>query len=171
MNRSPFSTLRAATLAATILLAGGAIGAAPGSLLHKPAPDFVRKDIQGQAVDMASYRGRVVLLTFWATWCAPCQVEMPHFVRWQSEFAPQGFQIIAVSMDDDAAPVVALTRKRHVNYPVVMGDERLGILYGGVMGLPVNFLIDRHGMVAGIFKGGSHLDAMKARIRDLLAAR
>lgn len=171
MSRSSISTLRAAVLAASILFAAGAIGAAPGSLLHKSAPGFARKDIQGRPVDLASYRGRVVLLTFWATWCAPCQIEMPHFIRWQSEFAPQGFQVIAVSMDDDASPVLALARRRNLNYPVIMGDAKLGKLYGGVLGLPVTFLIDRQGKIVAVFKGSSNLGVMKAQILRSLAAR
>ena len=114
------------------------------------------------------FSGRVVLLTFWATWCAPCQVEMPHFVRWQQELGPRGFQVVAISMDDDAAPVLNLTRKRNVNYPVIMGDEQLAGLYGEVLGLPVTFLIDRRGNIAAIFKGESNLGAMKARIVKLV---
>ena len=170
MSRPAFFIVRTAASAAVFLFAASSICAAPGSLLHKPAPGFVRKDLQGQSIDLATYRGRVVLLSFGATWCAPCQVEMPHFVRWQNELRPKGFAIIAVSLDDDSAPVLALTHKRHVNYPVLMGDEQLGTLYGGVLGLPVNFLIDRHGNVAAVIKGSSNLGAMKARIVKLLAA-
>lgn len=140
----------------------------PRSLLHKPAPEFTRNDINGQPVDLASFRGRVVLLSFWATWCAPCQTEMPHFIRWQQELGPRGFQVIAISMDDDAAPVISVARKRNVDYPVVMGDEKLAVLYGGVLGLPVTFLIDGNGNIAAIFKGESNLKGMKARITKLL---
>ncbi len=157
-------------LVASVLLACCASYAAPppSSMLHKPAPEFARNDIHGQRVDLASYHGRVVLLTFWATWCAPCQVEMPHFIRWQQELGPRGFQVVAISMDDDAAPVLNLTRKRNVNYPVIMGDEQLAGLYGEVLGLPVTFLIDRRGKIAAIFKGESNLGAMKARIVKLV---
>lgn len=138
------------------------------SLLHKPAPQFVLSDLDHHRIDLADYRGRVVLLTFWATWCAPCQIEMPRFVEWQQRYGKDGLQIIGISMDDDSAPVVALTRKRHVNYPVVMGDEHIGERYGGVLGLPVTFLIDRSGKVAARYKGESSLAAMEREVRRLL---
>ena len=137
-------------------------------LLHKPAPAFVRNDLDHHRVDLAALRGHVVLLNFWATWCAPCQVEMPRFIEWQSKYGMDGLQIVGVSMDDDPAPVEALARKRHVNYPIVMGDEKLGLLYGGVLGLPVTYLIDRKGIVRAHFKGESNLDAMESALRRLL---
>lgn len=166
-----FAVHRAALFCVALLFAQPAPCAAPAPdlLFHKPAPQFVRNDIDGQPVDLASLRGRVVLLTFWATWCAPCQIEMPHFIRWQNELGPQGLQIIAISMDDDAAPAIALARKRKLNYPVIMGDEQLGSLYGGILGLPVTFLIDRRGTIVARFKGESNLKAMKAKLLKLLA--
>ena len=141
------------------------------SLLHKPAPVFARTDLANRQVDLAALRGHVVLLTFWATWCAPCQIEMPRFVAWQSKYEADGLQIVGVSMDDDRQPVEALVRKRHLNYPIVMGDEELGTLYGGILGLPVTYLIDRHGVVRARFKGETDLAAMERAIQRLLASR
>jgi len=143
----------------------------PDPLLHKQAPIFVRNDLNHQRIDLAAYRGHVVLLTFWATWCAPCQIEMPHFVEWQSRYGADGLQIIGVSMDDDSPPVLALTRKRKVNYPIVMGDEKLGTLYGGILGLPVTYLIDRNGTISAKFKGAKSLDSMESKIKILLSQK
>lgn len=140
----------------------------PSALLHNPAPEFVRTDLQRLRIDLRAYRGQVVLLTFWATWCAPCQTEIPRFVEWQRTLGPRGFQVVAISMDDDAPPVLRLIQKRNVNYPVVMGDTKLAELYGGVLGLPVTFLIDRRGMVAARFQGESNLEAMRKRVEELL---
>lgn len=167
------STIKRVQAGLALLLAASALRAAApaGSLLHKPAPEFVRMDVNQRRVDLAQFRGSVVLLTFWATWCAPCQLEMPRFIDWQNRYAAQGFQVVAISMDDDQAPVIALTRKRHVNFPVIMGDEELGRLYGGILGLPVTFLIDRHGNIAARFKGEANLNAMKSTISELLSAR
>jgi thiol-disulfide isomerase/thioredoxin len=172
-RRSLLLVANALFVTAAALLASGVLRAAPppSRLLHQPAPEFVSNGIDGQRVDLASFHDRVVLLTFWATWCAPCQVEIPHFIRWQRDLGSQGFQVVAISMDDDAAPVLALARRRPFNYPVIMGDEQLGTLYGGVLGLPVTFLIDRHGRVAAIFKGESNLNSMKSRVVKLLAAQ
>jgi cytochrome c biogenesis protein CcmG, thiol:disulfide interchange protein DsbE len=163
-SRKLCTTLQALILLATTTL----LAAPPRSLLHKQAPTFVREDLNHQRIDLAAYRGRVVLLTFWATWCAPCQIEMPHFIEWQNRYGPDGLQIIGISMDDDAGPVLTLTRKRKVNYPIVMGDQKLGTLYGGILGLPVTYLIDRNGMVSAKFKGESSLVNMESKIEILL---
>ncbi len=137
-------------------------------LPHRRAPRFVRRDLDGKQVDLHAYRGKVVVLNFWASWCAPCQSEMPRFAAWQKEFGPQGLQILGVSMDDDAEVARKLSIQLGVNYPVVMGDARLGMLYGGVLGLPVTYLIDRHGLVNGRLQGETDLNAMESRIRELL---
>jgi cytochrome c biogenesis protein CcmG, thiol:disulfide interchange protein DsbE len=141
------------------------------SLINKPAPAFARTSLDNQSVDLAGLRGRVVLLNFWATWCAPCQVEMPRFVHWQEKYQGDGLSIVGVSMDDDSEPVKALVGQRNLNYPIVMGDEKLGLAYGGVLGLPVTYLIDRQGVIRARYQGESNLDAMEAAIRQLLAKR
>jgi thiol-disulfide isomerase/thioredoxin len=141
------------------------------SLLHKPAPNFVRNDLSGKPVNLRAYRGKVVLLNFWATWCAPCLLELPRFAAWQKQYASDGLQIVAVSMDDDAVPVRALARKLELDFPVVMGDAKLGTLYGGVLGLPVTFLIGRDGRVSARLMGETDLPAMENRIRELLGHR
>lgn len=140
-------------------------------LLNKPVPLFARNDIDNHKVDLAALRGRVVLLNFWATWCAPCQIEIPRFAEWQTRYKAEGLEIIGISMDDDAAPVESLLRKLKVNYPMVMGDEKLGLQYGGVLGLPVTYLIDRKGIVRAHYKGEADLNRMEADIRKLLNRR
>ena len=147
-----------------------ASGAVPQnhSLLNKPAPPFARTSLQNERVDLAALRGRVVLLNFWATWCGPCQVEMPRFVQWQEKYRAEGLSIVGVSMDDDSQPVTSFLGKHKLNYPIVMGDEKLGLAYGGVLGLPVTYLIDRQGTIRARYKGETNLDAMETAIRQLL---
>ena len=142
---------------------------AAGSLLNRPAPAFTRFDLNHRQIDLAQYRGKVVLLNFWATWCAPCRVEMPRFVQWQKRYGPAGLQVLGVSMDDDEAPVLEFTRKLQVNYPVMMGDAKLGERYGGVLGVPVTFLIDRHGIIRARTEGETSLPALEEQVRRLLA--
>jgi len=164
--------LRAGLLVTSVLLAG-LLHAMPAQVgvLHKQAPEFVRNDLSGKKVDLNAYRGKVVLLNFWATWCGPCQVELPRFSVWQKQYGPAGLQVIAVSMDDESTGVRPVVRKLKLDFPVVMGDEKLGILYGGVLGLPVTFLIGRDGRVSAKFEGGADLQALESRIKQLLAQR
>lgn len=161
--------IRAASIVLCAVLAATA-GAVPpkNPLLNKPAPAFTRVSLGNQRVDLAGLRGQVVLLNFWATWCAPCQIEMPKFEQWQDKYKKDGLAIVGVSMDDDSEPVKGLVRKLRVNYPVVMGDEKLGLAYGGVLGLPVTYLIDRKGVIRARYQGATNLDAMEKTIRQLL---
>ena len=161
---------RSGTTIAALALAAVLVWAAPAKnpLLNKPAPAFTRVSLDNQRVDLAGLHGRVVLLNFWATWCAPCQVEMPRFVQWQEKYKADGLSIVGVSMDDESDPVKELMRKRTLNYPVVMGDEKFGLAYGGVLGLPVTYLIDRKGIVRARYQGGTNLDAMERVIQRLL---
>jgi peroxiredoxin len=144
--------------------------AAPTSqrLIGRRAPEFIRKDLRGETIDLARYRGKVVLLNFWATWCAPCRAELPRFDQWQAEFKAEGFQLIAVAMDDDPALVRNVVGKLHLALPVVMGDAKLGDLYGGVFGFPVSYLIDRDGIVRYRFEGETQSDQFEQRIQVLL---
>lgn len=149
------------------------VHAAPAakSLLHKPAPSFTRIDLNGDRVSLQSYRGKVILLSFWATWCIPCRLELPRFIEWQKQYGPVGLQVIAVSMDDNPSPVRAFVRKLKPDFPVVMGDAKLGTRYGGILGLPVTFLIARDGRVFTRLEGEANLPAMESRIKELLAQR
>jgi cytochrome c biogenesis protein CcmG/thiol:disulfide interchange protein DsbE len=153
-----------------LALTMGAVGQ-NRSLLNKPAPAITQTSLDNQRIDLGALRGRVVLLNFWATWCAPCQIEMPRFMQWQEKYKADGLSIVGVSMDDDAETVKMYLRKKSLNYPVLMGDEKLGLAYRGVLGLPVTYLIDRQGVVRERYEGETHLDAMESAIRRLLKAQ
>jgi cytochrome c biogenesis protein CcmG, thiol:disulfide interchange protein DsbE len=133
------------------------------------APDFSRTSLSGSTVTLSALRGKVVLLNFWATWCAPCREELPAFSRWQRDFAAAGLQVIGVSMDDSAADVAALLARQPLTYPVVMGDAKLAAIFGGVLGLPLSYLIDAQGHIAARFQGETDLPRMEATIKDLLS--
>jgi peroxiredoxin len=122
-------------------------------------------------VSLSAYQGKVVLLNFWATWCAPCLEEIPRFRDWQLRNGKRGLQIIGISMDDENSPVRTFYRKYHLNYPVLMGDENMGELYGGVLGLPVTFLIDRKGRIRYRHQGQTDLSLMQREIEHLLKER
>ena len=139
--------------------------------VNQAAPDFVRVGLHKTQVHLGDYRGKIVLLDFWATWCAPCLEEMPRFVEWQDRYGKQGFQMLGVSMDDEASSVRVVEKRMHLNYPVVMGDEKLGELYGGILGLPVVYLIDRDGVIRARFDGEVDPHLIEAELNRLLAAR
>ncbi len=138
------------------------------SLVGRRAPEFVRRDLTGHKLDLARLHGKVVLLNFWATWCAPCQVEMPMFARWQAQYGPQQLAVIGISMDDDSEPVRRMIDAKRIDYPVAMGDATLGQRYGGVLGLPLTFLIDRNGRVRARFQGETDPGKIEASLRSLL---
>ena len=136
--------------------------------MHRAVPNFSRVDLHHKKIELTSYRGKVVLLNFWATWCGPCLTEMPAFTEWQNKYGSTKFQVIGISMDDAAPDVTAMVNKLKLNYPVLMGDEHLGAAYGGVLGLPVTFLIDRHGKIRARYQGASGLTGIQRDVESLL---
>ena len=133
------------------------------------APDFVLPQLDGTPLRLSAYRGKVVLLDFWATWCDPCREETPHFVELQRQYADRGLQIIGVSMDDTSEPVRDFYRQFQMNYPVVMGNAKTGEVYGGVLGLPIAFLLDRDGRLVAKHVGPTKAEAFDQEIAVLLA--
>jgi cytochrome c biogenesis protein CcmG/thiol:disulfide interchange protein DsbE len=133
------------------------------------APDFTLADLDGRKLALSDYKGRVVLLDFWATWCSPCRTEIPHFVEMQNKYGPEGFQVIGISMDDDAKPVREFAQQYKLNYPVALGDDKLAERYGGVLGLPVNFIIDREGRIYAKHLGATSVAVFDQEVKDLLA--
>ena len=132
------------------------------------APDFSLPELTGQKLALSSYRGKVVLLDFWATWCDACREEIPHFVELQSKYGDQGLQIIGVSMDDGPEPVREFYQRFKMNYPVVMGNAKAGELYGGVLGLPIAFLIGRDGRISAKHIGATDVSVFEKEIANLL---
>ena len=160
-----------ALLAGVVAQASFAAVPAAKSLVNKRAPEIARNDLKGAHIDLRSLRGKVILLNFWATWCAPCQLEIPEFSKWQQQYGAQGFQVVGISMDDEAAPVRKLLAKLKPTYPVAMGDAKLGEQYGGVMGLPLSYLIDRDGVIRARFQGETDLKMIEKQINAMLNQR
>ena len=136
---------------------------------HPLAPGFSLTDITGKPLKLSDFQGQVVMLDFWATWCGPCRIEIPGFVQLQTQYGGQGLAIVGISMDDDSQPVVEFYKELHMNYPVAVGNDRLGELYGGVLGLPTTFLIGRDGRIYAKHVGATDLDVFEAEIKQLLA--
>jgi peroxiredoxin len=121
---------------------------------RKQAPDFTLKDADGKPVHLSDYKGKVVLLDFWATWCGPCKIEIPWFMEMQRKNKDRGFEVLGVSMDDEGWEVVKpFISDISMNYRVVIGNDQTAQLYGGVEALPTTFLIDRSGKIAAVHVG------------------
>jgi len=121
---------------------------------RRPAPEFALKDADGKVVHLSDYKGKVVLLDFWATWCGPCKIEIPWFMEMQRKNKDKGFEVLGVAMDDEGWEVVKpFVTKMAVNYRMMIGNDVTAQAYGGVDALPTTFLIDRTGKVAAVHVG------------------
>ncbi len=138
---------------------------------HPVAPAFALNDLNGQRVELANYKGKVVLIDFWATWCTPCREEIPRFVEFQKQYGDQGFQVVGISMDDSTKPVQDFYKEFKLNYPVVLGDTATSDAYGGVLGLPVNILVSRDGRIQAKYTGMTDLAALESEIKTQLQAK
>jgi thiol-disulfide isomerase/thioredoxin len=133
----------------------GAVRAAAAA--GTPEPDVTFKDLDGKDVPLSQYKGKVVLVNFWATWCEPCQVEIPWLIEMQQKYSSKGFTVLGVDVDDEGkaavAPYVAKERfnvngqKLLMNYPVLLGDDAVADKFGGLLGYPTSFLISRDGKI------------------------
>jgi cytochrome c biogenesis protein CcmG/thiol:disulfide interchange protein DsbE len=133
------------------------------------AADFSLKDIDGKTVKLSDYRGKVVLLDFWATWCGPCKIEIPWFIDMQRRLKDRGFAVIGVSMDEEGWEVVKpFLAQMNVNYRVVIGSDSVAQSYGGIEALPTTFLIDREGRIAATHVGLNSRKDFEDGIQQLL---
>ncbi len=142
----------------------------PGEKRHK-APDFALKDADGKLVHLSDYRGKVVLLDFWATWCGPCKIEIPWFIDFQRKDQDKGLVVLGVSMDDEGWEVVKpFVAREKMNYRVLIGNDETAQLYGGIDALPTTFLIDREGKIAAVHVGLADRREFENGIEQLLQA-
>lgn len=136
---------------------------------RKEAPNFTLKDADGKPVSLADYKGKVVVLNFWATWCGPCKIEIPWFIEFQKTYKDKGFTVLGVALDDEGWDAVKpYLADKQVNYPVVTGTSTVEQLYGGIDALPTTFLIDRDGRIASTHIGLVGKKDYESDINDLL---
>jgi cytochrome c biogenesis protein CcmG/thiol:disulfide interchange protein DsbE len=153
---------------------GEATGRAPKYVFIKPrdrsmAPDFTLSDASGRTVTLSDFRGQVVLLNFWATWCIPCGAEIPSLMELQHAYRARGFQVVGVSVDEDGwKSVRPFIETRHVNYPVVIGNDALEHAYGGLESVPMTLIVDKSGRIAATHLGLCQKAEYEADIRAVL---
>jgi thiol-disulfide isomerase/thioredoxin len=142
------------------------------------APDVTFKDLQGKDVKLADLKGKVVVVNFWATWCEPCQIEIPWMIGFQQKYADKGFTLLGVAMDDEGksvvGPYVEKTQfdvdgtKMPMNYPILIGNDDLSSKFGGLIGLPTTVVIGRDGKIHKRFLGLVSHDELEKEIKGLL---
>jgi cytochrome c biogenesis protein CcmG/thiol:disulfide interchange protein DsbE len=139
---------------------------------NRLAPDFTVKDAAGHSVRLSDYRGRVVLLNFWATWCPQCRREIPWFVEFQKKYGADGLTVIGVSLDVAGWKAIRpFLDRRNVNYPILLGNEEVNRLYGGLDALPTTLVIGRDGRTEFYHSGVVGRDTYQTEILTLLSAK
>ena len=151
---------------AIFCLAASPAGA--GTKDRPAAPDWTLKDVDGRTIRLADYRGKVVILDFWATWCPPCRKEIPGLIKLQEKYAAGGLAVIGITLDEDPPLVAAVARKLNVNYPVVFGTPLVAAAYGEVAVLPSTFVIDKNGKIVVLHEGLTTAATIEAEIKPLL---
>jgi peroxiredoxin len=152
VNRTEIVLAVVVVVVAGMLLAGRFLTKGPdanlSALRGSVAPDFALQSLDGKTIHLSDYKGKAVLLNFWATWCQPCKIEMPWFTDLQKKYGPEGLAVIGVAMDD-AGPedIGKFAKELHVEYPILLGKESVGEAYGGLQFLPATFYIDRNGKI------------------------
>jgi thiol-disulfide isomerase/thioredoxin len=144
---------------------------APASIWGQKAtaPQFALKDLNGRTVRLSAYRGKVVLINFWATWCPPCRAEMPDLIRLQREYATQGLQIIGITYPPQTKTEVRrFARSLKVNYPIILGTRQIRSRFSSEDILPLTVVIDRDGKVNDVISGILLPEEFDEKIKPLL---
>jgi cytochrome c biogenesis protein CcmG/thiol:disulfide interchange protein DsbE len=151
-------------------------------LKGKPAPEFVLEDLSGKKVSLAGYKGKAVLINFWATWCGPCKIETPWLIELRNRYAAQGFEVLGVSTDDidrgdpqklsdEKKEIARFVEAAHIPYPVLIDGDSLSKPYGGLDAMPTSFFVDRNGTVVAAQMGLTSKDDIEASIKKALGSK
>ncbi|HEX4489232.1 MAG TPA: TlpA disulfide reductase family protein [Terriglobales bacterium] len=142
------------------------------SLLGKPAPPFAVTTLDGKAVSLSDFKGKTLIVNFWATWCGNCKVEMPWLAQLREQYASQGFEVLGI-LTNNAPPekIAAIRQKYNVKYPILMCNHKTAQAYGGLPDLPESFFIDRRGRIVAEMDGADSEEEIENNIRKALGRR
>lgn len=131
-------------------------------------PSFLLEDLEGRQISSAQFAGKVLIIDFWATWCAPCEKEMPDFQALYDKYRDQGFEMIGIAQDPDRRDVKKFVKRLGVRYTILMSTNKVEIDFGGIIGLPTAFIIDREGHIREKIVGFEYPAYFEAKLKALL---
>ena len=169
---------------------GELVPAAPGDvpqqispLMDKPAPDFTLEDLGGNKISLSSFKGKPLLINFWATWCGPCKIETPWLVELQNDYGRTGFEVVGISTEGDdlkpddkegwahdKAAIAKFVKDEHMQYPILINGDSLANEYGGLDAMPTSVYVDRTGKVVAVQLGITSKDDMVANVMKALGS-
>jgi len=150
------------------LLANGSFKEIRGQDSSTLAPDFALSDLEGNTVWLSNFKGKVIILDFWATWCSPCLQEIPHFVELYEKYQDDGFQMIGIAISSGSSKNVKKFATEHeINYLILMGNRQVTRKYGGIYGIPTTFLIDRQGRIVKKYIGYQPKEVFEKDLKSL----
>jgi len=133
-----------------------------------PAPAFSLEDTDGKMVSLEDYKGKIIILDFWTTWCRPCRMEIPFFIEFQNEYADDGLEVIGISLDNQRTAVKGFIKSMKINYTILYGNREVAMDYGNVTSIPTTFIIDRSGCITKKLVGYHSKQQFEELISDLL---
>jgi thiol-disulfide isomerase/thioredoxin len=144
----------------------------PSPLRNKPAPAFTLSGVDGKKVSLSDFKGRPVVVNFWATWCGPCKVEMPWFEEFRKKYAADGFEVLGVTDDADVGKdvIAKSAAKVGATYPILLGNDAVAKDYGDPEVLPMSFYVDKTGKITDVTAGLGSKDELEAKVKDVIAA-
>jgi len=159
-------------------VSGAGAKRAESKMAGKPEPDLKLKDLNGKDVALGDFKGQVVFVNFWATWCDPCRVEIPWLIAMQNKYGEKGFTVVGIAMDEEGKTAVApfLEKERFdvggqqlpMNYPILLGTDEASEKFGGILGYPSSFLISRDGKIVTKFEGLKSEEELQQAIESQL---
>ncbi|NOZ56054.1 MAG: TlpA family protein disulfide reductase [Calditrichaeota bacterium] len=151
---------------------GEAVQTATSTTSGPVAPDFQLRGVDGKIHKLSDYKGKVIILDFWDTWCPPCRMEIPDFVKLQEQYGKKGLQIIGVAFGRQGLDAVKnFMEQYHINYPVLLATMEVVQAYGGIQGIPTTFVIDKHGRIYQKYVGYRPRSVWESDIQTLLAQK